>query len=149
MVEDLKALGQYPFCGHGVLLGKSKQNWQDDGYVLKYFAEGLGTARKRYLVYIEVGLAQGRRPDLIGEGIDLQYIAAKATKIYGIDAVEIFPGGRAKARADARGLFCYWAANELNTPLSDLARRLNMTPAGVSYAVRRGEALVCDNELKL
>ncbi|MDO9264199.1 MAG: transposase [Desulfosalsimonadaceae bacterium] len=205
IVDNVKALGQYPFCGHGVLTGHGEQAWQDDDYVLKYFADDLKSARKRYQSYVEAGFDQGRRPELIGgglirsfggwgevkkqrknkmerikgdqrilgdtdfvasmltqaketyergyalkaEGVDLDYIAAKAAKIYGIDPEEIFLKGRIKVRADARGLFCYWAANELNMPLSDIARKLNMTPAGISYAVRRGEAIARENNFRL
>jgi len=204
IVGDVKALGQYPFCGHGMLAGYCKHPWQDDGYVLKYFGDDLKQARNRYLSYVEAGLDQGRRPELVGgglirsfggwgevknqrknkmgriksdqrvlgdsdfvksmltqareryergyelkvKGIDLDYIAAKAAKIYGIDSKEIFSKGRIKVRADARGLFCYWAAHELNIRLSDLARKLDMTPAGVSYAVRRGETIVRENHLR-
>ena len=44
-------------------------------------------------------------------------------------------------RVKVRSLFCYWAAHELKISLSDLARKLGMTAAGVGYAVRRGEAI--------
>lgn len=205
MVGDLKTLGQYPFCGHGVLAGYWKQSWQDDGYVLTFFAESLSLARRRYLSYVEAGLDQGRRPELVGgglirslggweevkknrqqkmgrikgdqrilgdsdfvasmlnqarqtyergyqlkaKGVDLDYIAAKAAKIYGIELEDIFAKGRMKTRAEARGLLCYWATRELNIPLSDLAVKLSMTPSGVSYAARRGEAIVRENNLRL
>ena len=69
MVDDLKALEQYPFCGHGVLAGYSKQAWQDDGYVLNFFADDLKSARKQYLSYAKAGLDQGRRPELVGGGL--------------------------------------------------------------------------------
>jgi hypothetical protein len=53
-------------------------------------------------------------------------------------------------RADATGLLCYWAVDELNMPLSDLARKpAAMTPAGVSYAARQGEAIVRENNFQL
>ena len=40
-----------------------------------------------------------------------------------------------------RSLFCYWAAHDLKISLSDPARKLGMTAAGVGYAARRGEAI--------
>jgi len=43
-------------------------------------------------------------------------------------------------RAAARGLLCYWAVNELNMPTSDLARKLTMTPSGVSYIFPKGSS---------
>ena len=75
------------------------------------------------------------------KGIDLDVIAKKAATIFDIQADEIFTKSRIKARADARGLFCYWAVNELGISLSELGAKLNMSPAGVGYAVRRGEAI--------
>ncbi len=65
------------------------------------------------------------------QGIGLEYTAGKAARIYEITPEEIFSGGRQKKRADARGLLCYRANRELKIPLTDLARRLNMTPSGV------------------
>jgi len=86
---------------------------------------------------------------LKAKGVDLDYIAAKAAKIYGIKPEDIFAKGRMKTRAEARGLLCYWATSELNIPLSDLAVKLAMTPSGVSYAARRGEAIVRENDFRL
>ncbi|MFC1857510.1 transposase [Thermodesulfobacteriota bacterium] len=197
MVQDLSGLKGYAYSGHGVLLGKRKCAWQDADYVLKYFAATNRTARRRYLSYVESGIALGRRPELVGgglvrslggwrevkkmrtkgmdrikgdqrilgdsdfvesmlgeaqqkyersyelkaSGVDMDRIAEKAASIFGIDVEEIFLKGRQKRRADARGLFCYWATRELNLPLSELARRLKMTPAGVGYAAQRGESI--------
>jgi putative transposase len=81
--------------------------------------------------------------------MDIDSIAAKAAKIFGIDPKDIFAKGRRKLRAEARGLLWYWAVNELNIPLSNLARKLGMTPAGVSYATRRGEAMARENNFQL
>ena len=69
MVQDLSDLGNHAYCGHGVLLGKRKCDWQDVNYVLKYFADTTPTARRRYLSYVESGIALGRRPDLVGGGL--------------------------------------------------------------------------------
>ena len=40
-----------------------------------------------------------------------------------------------------RDLLCYWAAVELGMAMVDPARRLDITPAAVSYAVQRGEKI--------
>ena len=34
IVSSLKELDHYPFCGHSVVMGKDKNEWQDTGYVL-------------------------------------------------------------------------------------------------------------------
>ena len=38
LVKDFDHLIQYRFSGHSVILGKSKNDWQDVDYALKYFA---------------------------------------------------------------------------------------------------------------
>jgi hypothetical protein len=69
MVESTEKLKFYKYCGHGVLLGGQKGDWQDTRYVLKHFGKSLRTARRRYLDYIRAGKAQGRRDDLTGGGL--------------------------------------------------------------------------------
>jgi len=80
--------------------------------------------------------------ELRAQGVDLDYIAEKAAGLYDIEPDEIFSKGRQQHRADARGLFCYWATRELNVSLNALARKLMMTPSGIGYAVARGESIV-------
>ena len=69
LVNDLDALNQYPFSGHSVILGKHRQPWQGDKYVLAYFGKGVAPARKEYLAFVGRGVDQGRRPDLTGGGL--------------------------------------------------------------------------------
>ena len=38
-------------------------------YILSYFAKRKGTAGKRYLEHVSIGIEKGRRPDLVGGGI--------------------------------------------------------------------------------
>jgi len=69
IVKDLKELKSYPYCGHSVLLGKVKNDWQDTEYVLNFFGTTLGSARRAYSAYVARGVAKGRRPDLVGGGL--------------------------------------------------------------------------------
>jgi hypothetical protein len=50
------------------LLGEVKREWQDTGYVLAFFGQE-GESRRNYLAYVMEGMAQGRRPDLVGGGL--------------------------------------------------------------------------------
>ena len=50
-------------------MDKKKRPWQDVGYVLSFFGKSLREARKRYLQYVESGIEQGRRPELVGGGL--------------------------------------------------------------------------------
>ncbi len=69
MVDDLKSLDRYPYCGHSRLMGECKSRWQDTDYILKLFGDTSSTARRRYAAFVEEGVSQGRRPDLIGGGL--------------------------------------------------------------------------------
>jgi len=68
-VSDLSELGRYPYSGHSVLMGEKKRPWQDTAYVLGFFGKRVGAARKAYARYVEAGLNQGRRVDLVGGGL--------------------------------------------------------------------------------
>lgn len=67
-VEDMAALERYPWCGHGVVMGRREQAWQDDAFVLRLFHEKQGPARRAYAAFVKKGVALGRRPDLVGGG---------------------------------------------------------------------------------
>lgn len=69
LVQDLKALSKYPYCGHGGLLKKRKHNWQSTEYVLKLFDSNYSKARRQYIEFVNKGISQGRRSDLVGGGL--------------------------------------------------------------------------------
>ena len=205
IVSDIPGLNSYSYCGHSVLMGKKKRPWQDIGYVLSFFGKSLRDARKRYLQYVESGIEQGRRPELVGGGLirslggwravknarfsgqdrmkgdhrilgdsafvlevlaeaeekferfyelkskgyALDTIEQKVCRIFDVEPNEIYSKSRQKTRAEARGLYCYWAVVELGYALADLARILGMTGQGVGYAVRRGERIAKENNYRL
>ena len=69
LVSDLKKLDKYSYCGHSVLMGKKKRDWQDADYILKHYDNKYSTARRRYRQYVKKGIAKGRRSDLVGGGL--------------------------------------------------------------------------------
>ncbi len=69
LVEDLDGLDRYSYSGHGVLMGKVKNLWQDTQGVLGMFGEKLGAARRAYRSFVAKGIVQGRRQDLAGGGL--------------------------------------------------------------------------------
>ncbi|BBO91405.1 transposase [Desulfosarcina ovata] len=69
MVEDFRALTDYPFSGHRLLVGADDCSWQDGAYVLGCFGKKVAKARKAYLDYVQAGVAMGRRPELVGGGL--------------------------------------------------------------------------------
>jgi putative transposase len=69
VVPHLAALNSYPYCGHSALMGRRRRPWQDVDYVLHAFGKRVWNARREYLAYVEVGVGQGRRRDLVGGGL--------------------------------------------------------------------------------
>jgi len=69
MVRTLGELKLFPWCGHGVLMGTWKAPWQETEEVLGWFSDTVGEARRRYEHFVEEGVAQGRRADLVGGGL--------------------------------------------------------------------------------
>jgi hypothetical protein len=68
IVKDMKELNRCNWSGHSALAGKVDRKWQDCEHVLSYFGKGR-QAQKNYLRYVEKGIPQGRRPELIGGGL--------------------------------------------------------------------------------
>ncbi|MFH1630178.1 MAG: transposase, partial [Pseudomonadota bacterium] len=69
LVPDYKTLGSYPFCGHSVIVGKHERDWQEVDYILEFFGKSKRTSRQKYQGFVSKGVAQGRRPELIGGGL--------------------------------------------------------------------------------
>ena len=198
IVSNVTDLNRYKYCGHSVLMGKRTYAWQDDKYVLSFFGTSISKGREAYSAYLKEGIAQGRRPELVGGGLirslggwaevkklrlkgqdrmkgderilgdgdfvmdilseanermdrryelkslgyDLDKLEQRVLEIYPLEREDLYSKSREKIRAEARGVFCYWAVRELGVTGAHLARRFKMTQAGVGYAVRRGEKIV-------
>jgi hypothetical protein len=69
IVENFEELNKYPYCGHRVLMGREKRDWQDVHYVLSNFGKTVHRARKAYYSFLEEGANQGRRDELTGGGL--------------------------------------------------------------------------------
>jgi REP element-mobilizing transposase RayT len=69
LVSDIKALDRYPWCGHSAAMGKIRRDWQSSEYVLKMFDAKPTKARRSYRAFVQKGIAEGRRPELMGGGL--------------------------------------------------------------------------------
>jgi len=69
LVPDLPSLDRYPWCGHSAIMGNVKREWQSSEYVLKVFGKTKARARRSYTAFVEQGVAQGNRPELVGGGL--------------------------------------------------------------------------------
>ena len=69
LVDTLSALDRYPWCGHASVMGMAKHEWQDRKFVLSWFGSNGKKAQISYRKYIQEGIQQGRRPELVGGGL--------------------------------------------------------------------------------
>ncbi len=69
LVADLDQLDQYRFSGHGVIIGKYEQPWQNSEKILLHFGKRVNFARQKYREFVAGGIAEGRRDDLTGGGL--------------------------------------------------------------------------------
>jgi REP element-mobilizing transposase RayT len=69
VTKTLEALDAYPYSGHSAIIGKNIHKWQDCESVLGLFGNKEGRAKKQYRIFIEEGIGQGHRPELIGGGL--------------------------------------------------------------------------------
>ncbi len=69
VVSNYHSLGRHPYCGHAVVLGNKRQDWQETEYILRLFGKRVGLARSKYSEFVRKGIEQGKRPDLIGGGL--------------------------------------------------------------------------------
>lgn len=69
IVKTLKELRIYPWSGHGALMGYKPRKLQEIDDVLLCFGSNQMESRKSYLMFVNEGLSQGKREDLIGGGL--------------------------------------------------------------------------------
>jgi len=53
----------------------------------------------------------------------------------------VFSKGRQDIKVKARSLLCFWATRELGISHTTLAKKLEMSLAGVGFSVQRGECI--------
>ena len=69
LVKDMKALDNYPYCGHSALVENIKRDWQQVDYVSGFFGKRKADARKSYRTFVVKGVDQGQRPEFTGGGL--------------------------------------------------------------------------------
>jgi REP element-mobilizing transposase RayT len=68
-VATLKQLDRYRYSGHSALMGHRPNDWQAIDTVLRLFGKSVSKARRQYWLFVEQGIALGRRPELTGGGL--------------------------------------------------------------------------------
>ena len=80
-----------------------------------------------------------RKYRLKSRGYNFERVAERVSSLFDLEKDYITGRGRQRDRVRARDILCYWCAIELGIPMADLAKRLDMTLAAVSYAIKMGE----------
>jgi len=93
--------------------------------------------------------AMEKRYKLISEGVDLDQIAARVSKVLDVQPQAVWAKGKHRRIVEARSLLCYWAVRELGIPMSSLARKLGLSVPSVSESVTRGQRLAEEKALFL
>jgi REP element-mobilizing transposase RayT len=83
------------------------------------------------------------------QGVNLDKLAEIVAEVLGVSSAELEAPGRQPHRVQARSLYCYWAARELGTTTTTLAKRFKLSQPAISLAVSRGESLVAENGWRL
>ena len=104
--------------------------------------------------FVEEVLQQARehlesRYRLSVAGMDIEGVVTRVGEVLDVDAGMVWKKGKYPDVVRAGSLFCYWAVRELGISNTAVAGHLGLTQPAVSIAVRRGEKLAEDLNLKL
>ncbi len=204
LVKDIWELNRFPWCGHSVILGNQRADWQDVETVLALFGRTREEALKQYMDYLLEGLLAGPEEDLEGGGVirsaggwqgfqalrkggerwrgderilggsafvkhalqiagermtsrfrkeqagwTLQDLAQYVGGMTGASERQIRSGKRQSYWAKSRAMFCWWARQDLGYRLTEIADYLGVTSPAILYGLRRGEAIIQAEGLKL
>lgn len=90
-----------------------------------------------------------RKYHLRAKGFDFETVAKRVSELMHIDQSEIFLPGKERKRVLARSIFCYWMVRELGMSMMDVSRKMEISIAGVSLSVKRGEKIVKEEAFNL
>jgi len=69
IVTNKNDLDTYPWTGHSAIVGRINREWQDSDTILAYFGRSKIEAIAGYNRFVEQGIAQGKRKELVGGGL--------------------------------------------------------------------------------
>ena len=90
-----------------------------------------------------------RRHKLKQQGYDLHLIAERVAEVLEMEAADVFAKGRQERKVRARSLLCFWASRELSMSHTELAKKLEMSLAGIGFSVERGEMIAKEGKYSL
>ena len=162
------------------------------------------SSRRSYADFVKKGIAQGKRPDLVGgglvrsaggwtalkalrrsgfrqkadermlgdgefvtgvlkeanerldrkyrlrsEGFDFDKVVSKVAVLLEIEPHQAVSSGKCRHEVEARDIICYWASTELGISQVNLAKKFGVSQPAICTAIRRGNKIIREKELKL
>ncbi len=86
---------------------------------------------------------------LQARGYNLDKLIRRVAEITQLTPDDILDSLRDAKRTEARSILCYWATEKLGTQQRQLAQMLKRSQSAITYAVRRGKAIVEDNSWRI
>jgi REP element-mobilizing transposase RayT len=127
LVKTLPELDRYAYCGHSRLMGYSISDWQDVEKVLGLFGKRVSTARRYYRSFVEQGISEGKRPDLIGGGLIRSNGGWAAFRAQSRERVHLKGDERILGNSD-------FVKTVLETAREELERRYRLRSEGFDFA---------------
>lgn len=90
-----------------------------------------------------------RRYALKAEGMTVSDMAERVVRVMGIASEQVWLPGKYKQEVVARSLLSYWSVHELGECMTALIKRLGISTAAATKAVRRGARIAEDQALTL
>ena len=85
--------------------------------------------------------AMERKYKLSAEGVNLDSLTNRVSKIFGVKEKEIWSPGKFRRIVEARSVLCYWAVRELGVSMTMLSREIGISVAAISGSVIRGQKI--------
>ena len=90
-----------------------------------------------------------RKQRLKQQGYNIDLIAECVAEVLEVEPEEVFSKGRQDWKVRARSLLCFWASRELGISHTELAKKLELSLAGVGFSVERGESIAKESKYTL
>jgi REP element-mobilizing transposase RayT len=130
-VGDLAGLADYPWCGHGALAGRRPPLPFED---VDASVGLLGTREA-----LETWMMSSPRMRAPLDAFEA--LLEEVCRDLCVDRMAVLAGGRTKDDCSARRTVCVRAVRELKLARSEVARRLEISPAAVTQALARERAI--------
>lgn len=167
-VDSLAALGRFPWCGHGALVGARR------ALAFEAIAEALALfdsadpahSRERLLEWMAMD-SPADEPHAAAEHppappmnpmaarafeapgwVGLAALLGAAGERYGLTLDELCSGSRQRCIARARAVVAWVAVVELGIPAFRIAQSLGIRPSAVSHALSRGRRFAMSDEFR-